>query len=59
MLLQPNIKIAAISETKKKFRGSKETNNYLQFCRGVGKKERAQAGVMLMIHKMLQSTIDS
>jgi exonuclease III len=59
ILAKINIKIAAISKTKKKFRRSKETNNYLQFYHGVGKKERAQAGVMLMIHKMLQSTIDS
>jgi hypothetical protein len=51
ILAKKNIKIAAISETKKKFRGSKETNNYLQFYHGVGKKERAQAGVMLMIPK--------
>jgi exonuclease III len=59
ILAKKNIKIAAISETKKKFRGSKETHNYLQFYHGVGKKERAQTGVMLMIHKPLQSTIDS
>jgi exonuclease III len=34
-------------------------NSYLQFYHGVGKKERAQAGVLLIIHKTLQSTIDS
>jgi hypothetical protein len=38
ILAEKNIKIAAISETKKKFRGSKETNNYLQFYHGVGKR---------------------
>jgi hypothetical protein len=53
-----NIKVAAISETKK-LRGSKGTNNYLQFYHGVGKNERAQAGVMLIIHESLRSVIDS
>jgi exonuclease III len=59
ILAKKNIKIAAISETKKKFRGSKETNNYLLFYHGVGKKTRAKAGVMLTIHKTLRSNIDS
>jgi hypothetical protein len=46
-------------QKKKKIRGSEETNNYLQFYHGVGINERAQAGVMLMTQKSLQSTIDS
>jgi exonuclease III len=61
ILAKKNIKVAAIAETKKNnnSRGREETNNYFQFYNGVGKNERAEAGVMLMIHKSLQSTIDS
>jgi hypothetical protein len=37
ILAKKNIKVSAICKTKTKFRGSKETNNYLQFYHGVGK----------------------
>jgi hypothetical protein len=40
-----------------KLKGSKETNNYLQIYSGVGRQERARAGIM--IHKSLQSSTDS
>jgi inorganic pyrophosphatase/exopolyphosphatase len=38
-LKERNIKIAAISETANKQKGSKETNNYIQFYNGVGRNE--------------------
>lgn len=58
ILAKKGIKIAAISETKRKQNGSKETNNYIQLYSGVNRQERARAGVILMIHKSLRSSID-
>jgi hypothetical protein len=52
-------KIAAISESKRKLKGSKETNNYIQIYSGVKATERAHSGVMLVVHKSLKSNIDS
>jgi hypothetical protein len=50
ILAKKGIKIAAISETKNKLKGSKETNNYIQLFYDVSRTETAQAGVMLMIN---------
>jgi hypothetical protein len=36
---------------QKKLKGSKQTNNYLQIYSAVGRKERARAGIMIMIDK--------
>ncbi|PSN38524.1 hypothetical protein C0J52_20099 [Blattella germanica] len=57
ILAKKEIRIAAITETKKKLKESKETNNYIQFYSGVPRDTRAQAGVMVMIHYQIQKFI--
>jgi exonuclease III len=58
-LAKKSIKIAAISESKRKLKGSKETNNYIKIYSGVKVTEKAHSGVMLMVHKSLKSKTDS
>jgi exonuclease III len=58
-LAKKSIKIAAISESKRKLKGSKETNNYIQIYSAVKATEKAHSGVMLMAHKSLKSKTDS
>jgi exonuclease III len=53
------IKIAAISESKRKLKGSKETNNYIKIYSGVKTTERANSVVTLKVHKSLKYNIDS
>jgi exonuclease III len=59
ILAKKSIKIAAILESKRKLKGSEETNNYIQIYSGVKATEIARCGVMLMVHKSLKSNIDS
>jgi exonuclease III len=59
ILAKKSIKIAAISESKRKLKGSKETNNYIQIYSRVKAIERAHSGVMLMVNKSLKSNKDS
>jgi exonuclease III len=59
ILAKKSIKIAAISESKRKLKGSKEKNNYIQIYSGVIVTERAHSSVMLMVHKSLKSSTDS
>jgi exonuclease III len=58
ILAKKSIKIAAILESKRKLKGSKETNSYIQIYSGVKVTERALSGVMLMVHKSLKSNTD-
>jgi exonuclease III len=58
ILAKKSITIAAILESKRKLKGSKETNSYIQIYSGVKVTERALSGVMLMVHKSLKSNID-
>ena len=59
ILAKKGISIAVISETKKKLKGSKETQNYLQFYSGVDSKTRAKAGIMIMLQKRFKFAIDN
>jgi len=51
VLNEKQIKIAAITEPKKKLKGTTETNNYVLMYSGVNRSPRAQAGVMIWIDK--------
>jgi hypothetical protein len=55
LLNKNNIKIAATSESKKKSRGSKLINNYIQIYSGIDSNERLRAGVAFMVHKTMQT----
>ena len=57
-LNEHQIKIAAITESKKKLKGIKETENYTVIYSGVNKNTRVQSGVMIWIHKTLTHKID-
>lgn len=52
------IKIAAITESKRKQKGTKETKNYTVIYSGVNRNIRAQSGVMIWIHKTIARKID-
>jgi len=52
---EKQIKIAAITESKKKLTGTINTNNYIIY--GVHQSTQAQAGVMIWIHKSITNTI--
>jgi hypothetical protein len=54
ILAKKSIKTAAISDSKRKLKGSKETNNYIQIYSEVKATERVHFGVML-VHKSLKS----
>lgn len=58
-LKRMKIDIAAITETKKKGKGSKELNEYIMFYNGVELHKRAAAGVALLIHKSWKNKIHS
>jgi predicted RNA-binding protein with TRAM domain len=51
VLNEKQIKIAAITESKKKFKGTVETHKYVVIYRGVNRGTRAQVRVMFWIHK--------
>ena len=53
-----NIKIASITETKKKLQGTKDTKNYSVIYSGVKQNIRAQSGVMMWIHKSISKTVE-
>jgi hypothetical protein len=46
-----------VTETKKKLKGTKETQNYTLICSGVNTKTHIQAGVMIWIHNSLRNNI--
>jgi hypothetical protein len=49
VLNEKQIKIAAITESKKKLKGTINTNNYIVIY-GVNQSTQARAGVMIWIH---------
>jgi len=51
VLNEKQIKIAAITASKKKFKGAMKTHKYIVIYRGVNRGTRAQVGVMCWIHK--------
>jgi hypothetical protein len=55
ILAKKSIKTAALSESKRKLKGSKETNNYIQIYSGVKATEKAHSDIMVMVHKSLKS----
>jgi hypothetical protein len=55
VLNERQIKIAAITESKKKQKGKINTNNYIVIY-GVNRNIQAQAGVMICIHKSITNT---
>lgn len=57
VLKERNIMVAAVTETKKKGKGTQETENYVQLYSGVAMKERARAGVMVYVHKSVKDNI--
>lgn len=54
-----NIDLAIITETKKKFKGSKELNKYDMIYSGVPQGKRASAGVAILINKFWKNKIHS
>jgi hypothetical protein len=56
-LNENNIKLAAITETKKKLKGTYESQNHIIIYSGVTQNVRAQAGVILWIHKSMKNQI--
>mgnify|MGYP002224294368 CR=1 FL=1 len=58
ILNENNIKIAVISETKKKLQGTKETQNYIMIYSGVSRFTRGQSGVVILIHKSMAHRIE-
>jgi hypothetical protein len=51
------IKIAAITESQKKLKGTMETNNYTVIYNGVNRSIWAQAGIMIWSHISIKNTI--
>jgi len=51
VLNEKQIKIAAITESKKKLKGAMETHKYIVKYRGVNRGTRAQVRVMFWIYK--------
>jgi exonuclease III len=49
-----NIKIAAITETKKTLKETTESQNYIIIYSGVDRNIHAQAGVMIWCHKSIK-----
>ena len=58
VLNENNIKIAVITESKKKFQGTKETEQYTGSYSGVDRHIRGQSGVMIWVHKSISNKID-
>lgn len=56
-LTQMNIDIAALTETKKKLKGSQELDKYIMIYNGVEQNNRAAARVALLICKNLKHRI--
>jgi len=50
------IKIAAITESQKKLKGTMQTNNYTVIYSGVNRSIWAQPGVMIWIHISIKNT---
>jgi hypothetical protein len=42
------------TETKRKLKGMKETENFVLICSGVNKTTSVEAGIMIWIHKALR-----
>jgi hypothetical protein len=57
-LQQNYVKIAVITESKKKLQGTKYTKNYSVIYSGVKQHVWAQSGVMIWVHKSIAKTID-
>jgi hypothetical protein len=57
-LHQNNIKIAVITESKKKLQGTKETEHCTVIYSGVDRHIRGQSAVMIWIHKLISNKID-
>ena len=51
------MKIAAITESKKKLKSTMETNNCMVTYGGVNRSTGAQAGVVIWTYKSLKNTI--
>jgi hypothetical protein len=45
------VKLAVITETKRKLKGTKETEHYIMIYNGVNRNTQAQGGVVVWIHK--------
>lgn len=58
-LKERKLDIAAISETKKKLKGSKQLTDYIMYYSGVEQEARASAGVALYIHNKWKNRIQS
>src|SRR5215469_2724703 len=58
ILNENNIKILVITESKKKLKGTKETERYTVIYSGVDRHIRGQSGVMIWIHKSVSNKID-
>jgi len=60
ILNKNNIKIAVITESKKKLQGTKENEHYTDtvIYSGVDRHIRGQSGVMIWIHKSISNKID-
>lgn len=50
-----SIDFAAISETKKKLKGTKYVEEYIMIYSGVEQQKTANKGIALCIHKKLQN----
>jgi hypothetical protein len=57
-LQRNNVKIAGITESKKKLQGTKVTKNYSVIYSGVKQHVRAQSGVIIWVHESIAKTID-
>ena len=57
VLNEKQMKIAAITESKKKLKSTMETNNCMVTYGGVNRSTGAQAGVVIWTYKSLKNTI--
>jgi hypothetical protein len=57
LLNENNIKISAITESKKKLQGTKEIEQYTVIYSGVDRHTRDQLGVMILIHQSISNKI--
>jgi len=57
-LNESNIKISAITESKKKLQGTEETENYMVIYSGVNRCTRGQLGVTIWTNKSISNKIE-
>jgi len=58
ILIENNIKISVITESKKKLQGTQETEHCMAIDSGVDRHSRGQSGVAIWIHKSTSNKID-